>query len=223
LDKRIIDKNKISEFIHNIKYPLYFFDYETFSSVIPPFDGIKPYQQVPFQYSLHILQDPNAQIQHKEYLHLEDTHPGLPLLQRLKEDIGDKGTVFVWYEKFEKGRNKELGEMFPEYGDFMQSVNNRIVDLMIPFSEGWFVDRDFFGSASIKKVLPVLVTELSYKEFAIQEGASAQRIWMETILDGKNSNTKNKILTDLIEYCKLDTLAMVQLYKVLQAEIGIGK
>ena len=72
------------------------------------------------------------------------------------------------------GRNRELGEMFPEYAEFMHSVNNRIVDLMIPFSEGWFVDKDFFGSASIKKVLPVLVTELSYKELNIQEGASAQ-------------------------------------------------
>ena len=109
--------------------------------------------------------------------------------------------------------------MFPEYADFMQSVNNRIVDLMIPFSEGWFVDKDFFGSASIKKVLPVLVSELSYKTLNIQEGASAQRIWMETVLDGKNQDTKAKIMHDLIEYCKLDTLTMVQLYNVLQAEI----
>lgn len=223
LDQRIIDKAKIAKFIENIQYPLYFFDYETFSSVIPPFDGIKPYQQVPFQYSLHILESPNAQLQHKEYLHTENSHPGIPLLQKLKEDIGDNGTILVWYETFEKSRNKELGEMFPEYAEFMHSVNNRIVDLMIPFSEGWFVDKDFFGSASIKKVLPVLVSELSYKALNIQEGASAQRIWMETVLDGKNEDTKNKIMTDLIEYCKLDTMAMVQLYKVLQAEISVGK
>lgn len=220
-NQRIIDKTKIFEFVDNLKYPLYFLDYETLSSVIPSFDGIRPYQQVPFQYSLHILEHPGAPLQHKEYLHRENTHPGLPLLQRLKEDIGDKGTVLVWYEKFEKSRNKELGEMFPEYADFMQGVNNRVIDLMVPFSEGWFVDKDFFGSASIKKVLPVLVSELSYKELNIQEGASAQRLWMETILDGKNAETKNQIMTDLIEYCKLDTLAMVQLFKVLQAEISI--
>ncbi len=220
-NQRLIEKTKISEFMKNIQYPLYFLDYETLSSVIPFFDGIRPYQQVPFQYSLHILESPDAPLHHKEYLHTENTHPGLPLLQRLKNDIGDKGTVLVWYEKFEKSRNKELGDMFPEYADFMQNVNNRMVDLMIPFSEGWFVDKNFFGSASIKNVLPVLVSELSYKTLAIQEGASAQRIWMETILDGKNSEIKDKIMEDLIEYCKLDTLAMVQLYKVLQAEISM--
>lgn len=220
-NKRLIDLQKISGFMQNIQYPLYFLDYETLSSVIPSFDGIRPYQQVPFQYSLHIIESPDAPLLHKEYLHIENTHPGLPLLQRLQDDIGDTGTVLVWYEKFEKGRNKELGEMFPDYAEFMQSINNRIVDLMIPFSEGWFVDKDFYGSASIKKVLPVLVTELSYKELNIQEGASAQRIWMETVLDGKNAEEKNKILSDLIAYCKLDTLAMVQLFKVLQAELTV--
>lgn len=219
LDQRIIDTNKIKAFIQEIRYPLYFFDYETFSNVIPQFNGIRPYQQVPFQYSLHIIQSPNAQIEHREYLHTENSHPGLPLLQKLQEDIGNEGTILVWYEKFEKSRNRELGEMFPEYADFMQRINDRIVDLMIPFAEGWFVDKDFFGSASIKKVLPVLVSELSYKELNIQEGASAQRIWMETIFDGKNLTTKEAIMTDLIEYCKLDTLAMVQLYKVLQTVV----
>ena len=219
LNQRIIDKNKIGEFMQNIQYPLYFLDYETFCSVIPPFDGIKPYQQVPFQYSLHILQSPEAQLQHKEFIHRENSHPGIHLIKRLQEDIDNVGTVFVWYETFEKGRNKELGEMFPEYVELMHSINNRIVDLMLPFSQGWFVDKDFFGSASIKKVLPVLVSELSYKALAIQEGASAQRIWMETILDGKNPETKSKTITDLIEYCMLDTMAMVQLFKVLQAEI----
>lgn len=217
-NKRVIEKTKISNFLKDLKYPLYFLDYETLSSVIPPFDGTKPYQQVPFQYSLHILETPDAELKHKEFLHKENSNPGLPLLQKLKEDIGDEGTILVWFEKFEKSRNKELGEMFPEYADFMQKVNNRVVDLIIPFSQGWFVDKDFFGSASIKKVLPVLVSELSYKELNIQEGASAQRLWMQTILEGKNSDSKDKIMADLIEYCKLDTLAMVQLYKVLQAE-----
>lgn len=218
-DTRIIDKIKIKNFLKELQYPLYFLDYETLSSVIPSFDGIRPYQQVPFQYSIHIIESPDAELQHKEFLHKKNTNPALPLLQKLKEDIGDKGTVIVWNEKFEKGRNKELGEMYPEYAEFMQLVNNRVVDLMIPFSQGWFVDKDFFGSASIKKVLPILVTELSYNELNIHEGGSAQRIWMETILDDKNQDSKDKIMSDLIEYCKMDTLAMVQLFKVLQAEI----
>ena len=86
---------------------------------------------------------------------------------------------------------------------------------MIPFSEGWFVDKDFFGSASIKAVLPVLVPELSYKDLAIQGGATAQNIWMSTILDGKNQNKKDTIMEDIRKYCTLDTFAMVKIWEVL--------
>ncbi len=218
-NKRSMEQDKIKDFLGKLQYPLYFFDYETLSSVIPSFDGIKPYQQVPFQYSLHIIESPDGPIQHKEYLHTDNTHPGKPLLEQLRKDIGQEGTILVRYEPFEKGRNKELGEMFPEYADFMRDINNRIIDLMVPFDQGWFVDKDFYGSASIKKVLPVLVSELSYKELNIQEGGSAQRIWMETVLDGKNNEKKEQIMADLLAYCKLDTLAMVQLFKVLQTTV----
>lgn len=221
-NRRIVNKEKIKDFISKITYPLYFFDYETFSSVIPPFDGIHPYQQVPFQYSLHIIDKPNGTLTHKEFLHTTNSNPALPLLQQLKIDIGDKGTVLVWYEPFEKGRNTELGEMFPEYSQFMSELNGRIVDLMTPFSNNWFVDKDFFGSASIKKVFPVLISELSYKKLNIQEGATASRTWKETILEGKNHEEKEKIMKDLRDYCHLDTMAMVQLCNYLLDEINLS-
>ncbi len=214
-DKQIIDSKRIKDFLSKIKFPLYFLDYETMSSVIPYFDGTKPYQQLPFQYSLYILDKPDGELIHKEYLHRENTLPCLPLLKQIKEDIGNKGTIFVWHESFEKGRNTEMGELFPEYKEFMQFVNDRIIDLKIPFSSDWFIDKDFFGSASIKQVLPALIKDLSYKELEIQGGTAAQRIWMETILEGGNIDTKVKIMSALIEYCKLDTLAMVRLYQLL--------
>ncbi len=218
-DKRIIEKEKIREFLGSLTYPLYFFDYETFSSVIPPFDGLRPYQQMPFQYSLHRKDTPDPGLHHAEYLHLENTHPGLPLLKKLKEDIGDKGSVIVWYEPFEKGRNEELGKMFPEYAQLMGDLNGRIVDLMTPFANQWYMDKDFFGSASIKKVLPVLISDLSYEKLNIKEGATASRVWTETILEGKNIDKKDKIMQDLLDYCRLDTLAMVQLYDFLRSEV----
>lgn len=216
-DVRRIVKDHISSFLKELKYPLYFFDYETLSGVIPAFDGIRPYQQVPFQYSLHILRSPEGEVEHKEYLHTTNTHPGEPLIQQLQKDIGPDGSILVWYEGFEKSRNEELGNMFPEYKDFLAKVNDRIVDLMIPFSSGWFIDKDFFGSASIKKVLPVVVPRLSYDELDIHDGNAAQRIWMETVLNGKNSDTKDKIMNDLSQYCKLDTLAMVEIFRYLQS------
>jgi len=213
---RYIEKDSIKIFLGDLKYPLYFLDYETFSGVIPPFDGIKPYQQTPFQYSLHILDGPLGEIEHKEYLHTENTHPGEQLLKRLQEDIGPAGSVIVWYEAFEKGRNSEMAEMFPAYENFLSNLNDRVVDLMIPFSNGWFVDKDFFGSSSLKKILPVIVSDLSYKELDIQEGNVASRKWMETVLDGKYSDQKEKIMSDLIKYCRLDTLAMVEIFKYLK-------
>ena len=98
----------------------------------------------------------------------------------------------------------------------MEAINDRVVDLIIPFKNKWYDDPRFGGSASIKQVLPVLCPELSYKGLGIQEGGSAQRLWMEAILDNKRVDQKDQILADLIEYCKLDTLAMVEIYKKLR-------
>jgi hypothetical protein len=185
------------------------------SGLIPYFDGHKPYQQVPFQYSLHILESPDATLTQKEYLHRENSDPARPLTEQLIEDVGDKGSVIVWYEGFEKARNSELGEMLPELKDAMEALNGRVVDLITPFKMKWYQDERFNGSASIKQVLPILCPHLSYKELGIQEGGSAQRLWMEAVLDGKRESEKDKILSDLIEYCGLDTMAMVEIYKVL--------
>lgn len=212
-----IQKDEIKSFLDNLKYPLYFLDYETLMSLVPYFDGHRPYQQVPFQYSLHVLQSPDAELEWKEYLHRDNSNPARPLTEQLINDIGDSGTVLVWYEGFEKARNTELGEMLPEYKDAMEAINSRVVDLMLPFKNKWYDDPRFGGSASIKQVLPVLCPELSYKGLGIQEGGSAQRLWMEAVLDSKRADQKDQILADLIEYCKLDTLAMVEIYKVLNS------
>ena len=216
-DKVILDKDKIKEYLEGLIYPLYFFDYETMMSIVPYFDGVRPYQQVPFQYSLHILDSPKAKPRHVEYLHRDNTNPAGPLSKILKSQIGEEGSVVTWNMSFEKSCNTLLGSLVPEYSEFYENLNKRIVDLMLPFSNGWYVDKGFHGSASIKNVLPVLVPELSYKALGIQEGGSAQRLWMEAVLDGKRGNEKDKILSDLVEYCKLDTLAMVEIYKKLTA------
>lgn len=212
----MIDEVSIKGFLNKLEYPLYFLDYETMSGLIPYFDGHRPYQQVPFQYSLHILKSPEAKLQQKEYLHRYKSDPSLPLTEQLVQDIGDKGSVIVWYEGFEKARNSELGEMLPKYRNAMEAINNRIVDLIIPFKKKWYYDPRFNGKASIKSVLPVLCPELSYSNLDIQEGGSAQRLWMEAILDDSRAEDKDKILDDLFEYCKLDTLAMVEIYNRLK-------
>ena len=210
-----VNKEEIKNFIDELEYPLHFFDYETMMGVIPAFDGYRPYQQTPFQYSLHIMPKPEAELIHKEYLHTDNSDPIPELLKHLKDDFEDSGSVISWSMKFEKARNTEIAKLYPRYAKILQNINDRMVDLMIPFSKGWFVDKDFFGSASIKAVLPVLLPELSYKELEIGGGADAQRIWMETVLKGMNPEKKEKIMEDLIKYCTLDTYAMYAIYQYL--------
>jgi len=218
-DKAVINKPRIKAFLDTLKYPLYFLDYETLSSTIPYFDGLKPYEQLPFQYSLHLIEKPGGEAKHFEYLHKDSSNPAEPLSGALKSQIGDKGTVLVWFEGFEKGRNELMGRMVPEHLKFYEDLNDRIVDLMLPFSTGSYAHKDFFGSASIKKVLPALIPELSYEDLDIQGGTAAQRLWMESVLDGKREDEKEKILSDLDKYCELDTFAMVKIYQHLVKKV----
>jgi len=211
----IADSLRIKQFLDSLEFPLYFFDYETMSSLVPYFDGMSPYIQYPFQYSLHILDSPEAELRHVEYLHTSNSNPAEPLVAAMQSHFGESGSILAWNMGFEKSCNDRLAEFVPSAAEFLQGLNERVVDLMTPFSTGAYIDHRFKGSASIKNVLPVMVSELSYKVLAVQEGGAAQRLWMQTILDSENQEDKVKILDDLIEYCKLDTLAMVEIYRKL--------
>lgn len=215
-NKRIVDNKKIKEFISTFKYPLFFFDYETFSSVLPHFDGCQPHGDYPFQYSLHVLDSPKDEPRHLEYLHQDNSNPMPKLIEKLKTDIGESGTILSWYMSYEKGCNDRMASIYPEHKDFLTSLNQRTNDLMTPFSQMWFFDKDFFGSASVKKVLPVLVPELGHKELDISDGLLARRVWTQTVLEGKNQDKKEKTMSSLSEYCTLDTYGMVRILKELQ-------
>jgi Domain of unknown function(DUF2779) len=212
---RHIDHLQIAEFLDGLTYPVYFLDYETTQSVIPPFDGTRPYQQIPFQYSLHVQHEPAGPIEHREFLHRDTSNPVPSLLEHLRHDIGNVGSVVVWYQAFEKARNAEMAIMASEHAVFLEQLNDRIVDLIDPFKQGWVIDKNFGGSNSIKKVLPVLVPEMSYSDLDVQEGETASRLWKETALDGKHTDNSDKIYQDLLKYCELDTWAMVRIFQVL--------
>ncbi len=211
-----VELDLISAILDEYQYPLDFFDYETFSTAVPEFDGLKPYDQIPFQYSLHVLDSPTSQLRHLEFLHDESNNPAREICESIRQHFGDTGSIITWNASFEKARNKRLGELVPEFQEFLDNLNSRIVDLMDPFTAGFYVDKRFKGSSSIKNVLPVLVPELSYAELAIHEGGSASRLWMDSILYNKPGFDKAKILAALKEYCKLDTLAMVKIYQFLK-------
>ena len=177
--KEYIDKKGISEFLETMKYPLAFLDYETYPSAIPKYNGYRPYQQIPFQFSLHVIDSPNSESVHYDFIYTDQDCPDTYFSEALKKHLPKTGSVIVWSQRFEKGINEQIGEHLPDYKNFMQEVNNRVVDLMIPFfgKTTMYDHPKFKGSASIKYVLPALVPTLSYKDMHIQEGGTAADTW----------------------------------------------
>lgn len=219
-EKPIIDKEAIKNALDALKYPLYFLDYESYMTAVPLFDGLKPYQQMCFQYSLHVIERKGDEREgdepkHFEYLHTGKDHPVPALLKSMRENIGDTGSVIVWNKSFEMGRNKEMALMYPEYAAFLNSVNARVFDLMEIFKDQYYVDAGFKGSYSIKKVLPTLVPELSYDDLEdVREGGIASLYWFKHIYGG--SEMRERVARNMLEYCKLDTLAMVEVWGRLE-------
>lgn len=212
---QIINIDDIREELKSLDFPLYFFDYETYPSAIPLFDGYKPYQHIPFQFSLHVLNDPDGELTHYEYLHEEQTDPSLSIISELQKTIGPKGAIIVWRKSFEKGRNSDLAKLHPDYADFLNDLNSRIYDLEDVFTKQLHVDYRFKGKTSIKKVLPVLVPSLSYDKLEIKEGGAAMEAWYEMMYGDGSAADKKKISYDLKVYCGQDTFAMYSIWKVL--------
>ena len=214
--ERLINQPAIREFLDSLQYPLYFFDYETLSSAIPFFDGMKPYQDYPFQYSLHVISEPGAAVKHFEYLHSANTNPMPDLIAKLKSDLGDRGSILAWNKVYEEKCNNTMAGLYPESASFLEQINQRLVDLMLVFKQLYFVDKDFKGSASLKSVLPVLAPESSYHDLNVSDGLLARRLWTNTILLDKNGAEREAILQDLSDYCTLDTFGMVRILQELR-------
>ncbi len=211
-----VDSEVIEEFLREIKYPINFFDFETMQDAIPRFQDQRPYQQIPFQYSLHILHE-DGRVEHREFLADENSDPRTPLIEKMLEDITTEGSIVAFNQSFEIGKIKDLAKTFPEFSDALLNLIPRFIDLIVPFRGLGYYHPDFNGSFSIKSVLPAMFPnhqELNYKNLVIQEGGAASSIFASLYLL-KDKNQKEKIRTDLLAYCKLDTLAMVELYKKL--------
>ena len=208
-----VDKETIKSELDSLQYPLYFLDYETFYPAVPIFDGYRPYQQMVFQYSVHVVREPGAEPEHYEYLAEEMADPAQGVASSLKSHIGDTGSIIVWNARFEASRNAGIGEHLPEFANFMASINDRMFDLMMIVKKGYYIDSRFGGSASIKKVLPVMCPELSYNDLAIHEGGTASASWT-TLTDPTISlEAKAQLKKDMLAYCGLDTYAMIAIYR----------
>lgn len=214
--KRFLDYDAIKNFLAGLQYPLYFLDFETYGYAIPQYEGTRPYQHLPFQYSLHVRRHPDAELEHYEFLFDKKENPSRALAEHLTQHIGSEGSVIVYYASFEGGRIDEMSGEFVDLAPQLISIKNRLWDLQVPFAKKWICDPAFNGSASIKNILPVLVPDLSYSDLEIQKGDVAQLKYLELINFPNENLERNKIKNALLEYCGLDTLAMVYILDSLK-------
>lgn len=206
----IVNGEGIRAFLAGLRFPLYFLDYETYASAVPFIEGTSPHKHFPVQYSLHVLHE-DGTLDHHEFLEREARLPDR-LLGKMSVEIEAEGSIVSWHASFERTQNKEMARLFPDHSDFLADLNARMVDLEDVFKAD-YVDARFDGSTSIKKVLPVVCPELSYKELDVQDGASAMDAWQKLV--SAEGEERDLIGAALLDYCKLDTLAMVEIHRFL--------
>lgn len=216
-NKTKIDKKALKSFLSAIVYPVAFMDFETFMPAIPLFNDSRPYQQIPFQYSVHYLSSVNGELFHKEYLAESDFRidPRIDFIENLLRDIEGAKTIIVYNQNFEIARLKEIVNDFHRFETPIKNIIDKVIDLMKPFQNKFYYAPEMKGSYSIKKVLPALIPELSYLNMDIGEGGAASREF-ERIYYISDPSEISKVRSSLLEYCKMDTFALVKILKKLE-------
>lgn len=213
-----IDKENIKKFIDTLSYPIYFLDFETFQQSIPEFEGVSPYMQIPFQYSLHYIEEENGELKHKEFLAEAGTDPRRELSEKLVQDIPMNVCVTAYNMGFEKGVIKKLAQQYPDLSKHLLNITENIKDLMIPFSKRYYYTKAMQGSYSIKYVLPALYPndpELNYHNLpVVHNGGEASDTFLSLVR--KSEEEQEKLRKGLLVYCKLDTYAMVKIWQRLK-------
>ena len=213
--ERYIDAPAIQEAISTWEFPLVFLDFETINPAIPRYDGTGPYQQVPFQFSVHILESLTADCTHQEFLFTESSDPRPDLITALLKACGTAGSIVAYYGKFEAARISEMAVFSPEHSDALLALNARIVD-PLPIFRAAVYDNAFQGSFSLKYVTPaILGDEQSYTGMDVANGGEAQRAFAEMIASKTTTERKKALELGLKDYCCKDTLVMADLVKWL--------
>jgi hypothetical protein len=212
-----IKKSAIQTFLKNLEYPLHFVDVETFNPAIPLFDGTRPYQQIPFQFSLHIVHKAGAEPEHRKFLAEGRNDPRAEFMRELKSSVEPSGSIVVFNASFEKSRMKECAAVLPQYATWVTAINGRIVDLLNPFRAFNFYHPDQSGSASMKLVLPAL-TGKGYEHLEIQEGGAASREFLRVTFGDVTESERKRVRRALEKYCKQDTEGMIWILAALRAK-----
>ena len=204
----------LGEALAALKYPIYFMDFESLNPAIPRFAGVRPYQQIPFQWSVHILKEPGGELEHHEFLATDASDPRTEFITSLVTALGNRGHIVV-YSGFESLRLSDLGVWLPEYADRVKAIQDRIWDLL-PVMRKHVYHPAFAGSYSIKYVLPALVPQMNYAGMQVADGKEAGIAWESLVRGGLDQAEREKTQKALLAYCGQDTLAMVRLLEVLR-------
>lgn len=210
------DKIAVRDFLGTIKFPVYLVDFETCTSAVPLYDGMRPYQQIPFQFSLLTWEKWEEKPSHTSFLWTEKTDPRAEFMKALTAQLGDKGSILAYNLKFERGCIEAMAKYLPQYEKWWAVTKDRMLDLLTPFEKFYYYHPKQKGSASIKAVYPAMVGG-SYEGLAIADGSAASREYTRFV-NGGMSDEESKALFEALEiYCSLDTQAMYDLMKALDS------
>ncbi len=213
-----LDREALSQFLQTLKYPLQFFDFETFQTAIPMVQGTRPFQQIPFQFSLHIADDPKASLRHVSWIWDGRGDPFETMLAELERAFLSEGSIVTYNATFEKGRLREAAQRFPKWQKKVNCWIARIVDLMSPFQSSALYHPEQHGSNSLKAVMPAL-THTSYDGMAIANGGAASQAFIGIMFGAATPKQKQQTITDLEIYCGQDTSGMWDIVKALKRMI----
>lgn len=205
--------SELGRILGSLRYPIHHLDAETVMLALPRFPVTRPYQSLPVQWSNHIELE-SGEVVHQEFLHSEASDPRKRWAQALIESLGETGSIVV-YSAYEESLMRQLAETFPEFRSALKAIMKRLWDLL-PVIKNHYYHPAFHGSYSIKSVLPAVVPSLGYDDLAIQEGGQAAAEYYRMVFLESDWVERDSIREALLRYCERDTLAMVELRRVLR-------
>jgi len=214
-NQEYINHERLRKFMGNIKYPLYFMDFESFMAALPIYDGTYPYEHIPFQYSLHYQADENREVQHYEFLAKAGPDPRKDFLERLLADTERPGQLIVFDKNFEKKILNQLKAEFPAYQEYIDDRLQRIIDLSVPFHKLIYYHPAMKGSFKLKAILHAITGNNTYNEYKIEHGGIASLVF-EQLIEEPDPEKVAQTRENLLAYCKMDTEALIIILEALK-------
>jgi predicted RecB family nuclease len=196
--------------LKGLEYPLSFMDFETVNPAIPRFAGMRPYDQIPFQWSVHVQRQPEAVPEHFEFLATDRSDPRQAFISALCNSLGNRGSIVVYHQQFESQRLSELTSWLPKFAGRIEKIQRRLWDLL-PTIRDHVYHPAFGGSYSLKSVLPALVPEMTYEGMEVADGQDAGLAWESLVHGDLEEIERERIRKALLTYCGQDTLAMLRI------------